>query len=517
MQWKEFQSTTLLEKWISLILQPSAQKVHFGFCYIACKNESKDPEEEGIYPDEFLLDEDNYLFDTIQILILPPSFLPALVDLNQGSQSVSSINFNVIFIDSVSRQHFFRSLPHTVRLFQELAANETQKTLVLDFELFQAVRSRTFETLQTLFAGEIDPLEKPFGVSEMPSETLKTEYLLKILKERGYTTLWLEDLCYKWEWGLSKDLRVHNKSLNREEIWQNLQTALQKASIDSLEITYAMCRILSENKVPDPFHGPDSICQNGKHQHEYLLEYLLHYQEAMLVARKPWFTFLETNVGHEGTGRRIQTIDIFLSRYLAQAARFQNTLTLIMSDHGNSYGEFLEKTTEGRMELFHPHLFMIIPNEVASVLGPHSVDALLTNQQQLISHLDLHYTLQALANNFKNAINPDHSAFNVTSRGLLDAVSSHRTCSHIPRIMPNLCICKNFDMPVDSDAYHALFAHQALGKINNEIQRQFKRTLPKGVARGFGYCQQLYLLSFKNVRKSFLEVLYVGFELIMNL
>ena len=502
LQWRKFISSNSLETWINGFLVQSGVRKHFGFVFIGCGGEWTD--FDGKHFDT--IDDEEMLapLEAMQILLLPPSVLT--INTHKESQATPEfdINFNFIFIDSVSRQHFFRSLPKTVKLFEKFS-NKSSGLRVLDFELVQSVRSRTFETLQVLFSGEIDPSVKPFGVLELPPEPLKTEKLLRMLKQRGYSTLWLEDLCYLWEWGLSKDLQVHNKTLTSKQTWEHLQQALARAGIDSLDVTYAMCRVLSENGVPDHFHGPDVVCLNGRHQHDYLLDYLWLYQETLAKDGRPFFTFMETNVGHEDTGRRIQTLDQSLSRYLQHAATLDNTLTIVMSDHGNSYGKFLENTMEGRMELFHPHLFMLVPRRVEALLGHAAMEALRTNQHRLISHLDLHYMLLSLA--LKEIKKPPiKHRYSTTSRGLLTVISSARTCNHIPRIMPNLCICENFDMPVDSDAYHALFAHMAVGKINNEIQQQYHQQVVQSGGkprRGFGHCRQLHLSAFNNVRKSF--------------
>ena len=61
---------------------------------------------------------------------------------------------------------------------------------------------------------------KPFGTYSNPYYPLPTEVLLGEYKAKGYETLWLEDLCWEWEWGLPKDLKVVNKSYaEHERVW----------------------------------------------------------------------------------------------------------------------------------------------------------------------------------------------------------------------------------------------------------------------------------------------------------
>jgi hypothetical protein len=459
--WRRFPSAPDLEQHLNKLLQPPEQgKKHFGFVLVGCGGEWMNYDGEEV---ETVSDDENVVFESVQLLLLPPSvpstsshsatpFVPLAASSRKRQKSklskrnqhakhaksspYSGINYNLIFIDSVSRQHFFRSLPKTVKFLESVSLNvktnldkdfesspqsrlknnrevvsskkESPSVNVFDFELVQSVRSRTFETLQVLFSGEIDPSVKPFGVLELPPESLRVEALWSMFKEQGYSTLWLEDLCYLWEWGLSKDLLVHNKTFTSQETWMKLQNTLRKKSIDSLEVTYAMCKILSENGVNDHFHGPDAVCYNGIHQHEYLLDYLWLYQDAMSDIGIPYFTFTETNVGHEDTGRRIQSYDKSFVRYLQHALTQKNTLTVIFSDHGNSYGPFLGQTEEARMELFHPHLFMLVPEKAATTLGERAMEALALNQRRLISHLDLHYMLMGLATNFKNKVPEKH-------------------------------------------------------------------------------------------------------------
>ena len=495
------------------------------FCLIRC-NESHSNnsghDHDNVYPDYSDLDLHQYQYShdldrtSPQILNLPPS--DGSVNGKKTRISKNFINFNLIFIDSVSRHHIFRSLPKTVKHFEEILQDHSQSKfsnkvpIVLDFELVQAIRSRTYESLQALFAGLVNPFEKPFSTLAMPPAPLKTEKLLKPLKDLGYKTLWLEDLCYLWEWGISKDLLVHDKKLSREETWKKLQKALSNGGIDSLGNTYAHCKILDQNGVNDHFHGPDKVCYNGKHQHYYSLDYLKLYQDAMHSSGQPYFTFYETNIGHEDTGVRIQDFDIDFVQYLEFLKSQDNTLTIIFSDHGNAYGKFMEKSQEARIELFHPFLFMILPKGVRNHLDSSGLHNVVTNQNRLISLLDLHYTLTylifGLTNQRHHLTKHDTSnfnkQFNVTSKGLFSKISESRTCSQMPRINPNLCICEGFETTATNSPYHFILALYAVGELNNHIQKQRRGGLRKGMRDigGFGRCQRLVVNRVENVRES---------------
>ncbi|KAI8797882.1 hypothetical protein BgiBS90_000185 [Biomphalaria glabrata] len=489
-----------LEQWD----EPSTPKF-YGYCFIRCQL-AKDLSKDDLGDD---LDKKVY---GEQLLVLPPQFTTS----NPAhSSSQNLININIIFVDSVSHQHFFRSLKKTVATLESINTDSSLLGHVLDFRLFQAVRSRTFESLQVLFSGQIDPLAEPFGTQDLPEERLVLEALLGKFKRKGYNTLWLEDLCYLWEWGIAKDLLFMNKSSHNSDTWVRMWGRLRECDVDSIDITLSMCRILQSNNVKDHFHGPSAVCFNGRHQHEYLLDYLKLYQQRMVNNHKPFFTFTMTNVGHEDTGRRIQSLDIALASYLLESLYLKNTLTIILSDHGNSYGAFFKESLEAQLELFHPFMFFIVPKDVAELLGTSALHNLSVNTDRLISLLDLHYTLKSLVDS-DASVPRAHKNYLVSPHGLFDIVSANRSCNNIPRIMPNLCICKNFEMVVENDSDYDLFAYFALGQLNNEIQRQVsKQQSVKGLdliynrnkqlMPGFKKCQRLVLLDAENIRKNFAE------------
>ncbi|WAQ97890.1 hypothetical protein MAR_022263 [Mya arenaria] len=490
-RWTTQESLAQLQDNIRLLLtQESA-----GYCLIHCGEEMADD-----YINDFSTAE-------YQILNLPP-----FVTRNEERQSDESkmINFNFVFIDSVSRHHFFRMLPKTTDVLDDINVRESNnKDMVVDFELIQGVKSRTFESLQTLFSGEIDPYSKPFGIQAMPKTILKIHKLLRPFKALDFKTLWMEDLCPFWEWGISKDLLVYDKFLENSELWQKLSKTLKKSHIDSFGNTHASCRILNRNGVPDPFHGPETVCYNGMHHHEYQLEYLTLYQKTLQKHSQNFFSFFETNVGHEDTGLRTKYLDSSLSEYLKFVREnLKSTLTVIFSDHGNAYGPYIEDTAEGRLETYQPFLFMIIPERVQSLFTRSQLDALIVNQQRLVSMLDVHYTIKYIIMQLspssagQNSVSEFNKQFNVTEYGLFKEVSRHQTCSLIPRVMPNLCICEGYDVPSDNYAYHYLLAQYFVGMMNNEILAQRSRSRGVTPVGGFGRCHRMKVQSVKNVQLS---------------
>ena len=90
----------------------------------------------------------------------------------------------------------------------------------------------------------------------------------------------------------------------------------------------------------------------------------------IVFAGKPYSSFFSCNVPHDEWGLRVKTLDSDLATHLEQVTQHQqsNTLTILLSDHGNAYGEF-PKYEQGRQETYHPVLYMIAPEKVQQILG----------------------------------------------------------------------------------------------------------------------------------------------------
>ncbi|KAL5012301.1 hypothetical protein ScPMuIL_010852 [Solemya velum] len=498
----KFNSSSHLERFIVSLIGRTSYQPGSAFCFIDCSLSQIEPED--LFDDDYDFD----LHSASQLLLIPIDFRLK----TKKHRKKKMININVLFIDSVSRHHFYRSMPNSVNVFENLNArymaadvDSVDAPLVLDFRLLQSIKSRTFESFQAFFDGFVNPYVKPFGTLSNPPDPLKVHPLLSSFKQLGYHTLWLEDMCWEWEWGISKNIGVVNKSLDHQELWLKFKHALQKTLIDDMGSTFANCDILRANNVKDHFHGPNAVCFNGRHQHEYHLEYLRNYQRTMIEMHLPYFSFNEINVAHEDTGLRIQTLDKDLAKYLHFASSQKNTLTMIFADHGNSYGSIMDHTPEGQIELFHPMFFVIIPKLVRSFIGDVRMRNLIKNQNRLISILDMHYMLKAFnskSNDYVSHTQNHHKIlkkFPIPPEGLLSEIPANRSCNDIPTIMPNICLCEGFDFPVQNDSQYALIADFVVGSLNNQLLRQQNMQRVPPVQRR---CKHLQTTAFQNVMVS---------------
>ncbi|XP_056407885.1 uncharacterized protein LOC130304158 isoform X2 [Hyla sarda] len=441
--WHKLKSTQELEVFINskLLEDYPLQEPHNGFCVIQCTNTA------GLY--------------VSQLLILPPILHTRRQQKNMHSNR-SLLNINILLLDSVSRHHFYRSLPRTIEEFRHLNKEYFTSGHVYDYELIQGIRSRTLESLQALFGGGKNVLPLVDALKEIHRIVDIHETLGKF-KGFGYETLYVEDLCWEYEWGLVKEQGALNLSAPYQERVKLFNEAIHRAGIDRIDVTYSSCLILRANRVKNQFHGSASICYNGIHQHTYLIQYMEYFISRFSSLHKPTFTFMILDTGHEDTGIRIKQLDKDLAAHVSFLAHQENTISFILSDHGNTYGEFLSASPEFHVEMFHPFLFVIVPDSTFTILGEAKMKALQVNQKRLISLLDVHYTFLGLLPSLEYPVNGD---------GLLSPVSLSRTCKDIPRLYPNICICQGSYRMEANSSYYALFAEFALGYMNKRIIEQ---------------------------------------------
>ena len=220
-----------------------------------------------------------------------------------------------------------------------------------------------------------------------------------------------------------------------------------------------------------------------------MLGYLLQYHQGWIDTPKISYTVL--NTGHDYTGKRIQTLDQDLSKFVKKMSDLENTLTILMADHGNTYTKYTHTMLEGRYEMFHPSLFMIVAPEVARILGKETIKSLRANQRRLLTMIDIHYGLKHIAS---LALRQQSK-----KKGILGTISPERSCDHLPLRLPNLCVCERWDIPVKNETTQVGILEFAVGTLNGKINEQRRVTRKEAIKQPSRNCQHLVPLYFRNV------------------
>ena len=392
------------------------------------------------------------------------------------------MNINMILLDSTARSHFYRSLPTVVQTFNEINKNLTAPAEILDFELFQSLHGHTAENIHALFTGTMFP--KHWTNEQRESVTLNPGVFFRKFASAGYRTVYQDDLCYDAGWGMKMDMGM-------PDTWNNFLERLSAAGIDNGGLTQSSCFILNHNNVKTPFNGPEGpLCFNGRFHHDYYLDYLHERHEAATRRGVPLVTFTGLNTAHDHTGRRVQSLDFDLSRFVRRMSRVENTLTILFADHGNTYTTYTHAVTEGRFEQFHPSFFIILPDGVKKMLGKQIVENLRDNQKKLLTMMDIHSALTTVPSALPQPV------------GLFGQVPADRTCDDLELRLPNLCVCEGWDTKTVNDTMRAGIVTFVVGTLNNRILAYQKKLRAIGSVPS---CRRLVPLRFENVRERSVE------------
>ena len=443
--WMRFQSVGELEEELPGIV--SQISIHgLDFCLIRCKEGRKTVK---------------------QALIFPPLLKRGVKTTHSSKRK---INVNIVLEDSVSRAHFYRSMPRSVQSLRNILKDSSFHATVLDFELVQSYASSTLPNAHFLMAGKLlkdGSQRRRNGISVLTEK----------FKQAGYQILMHEDLCWYDRWGsflspaYKRKVKPFTEGLKR--IFENYKQATN-LYLDNVGLSFLSCEILKDLNASNPFtmqKHKSNLCWDGRSLSEYLLFYARRFLS--LTDRNPEVSpaliYTHLNTGHEISGKRIRNDDIHLSRFLEEMARSENTLTIVLSDHGGKTTDYAIETLPGSLEVYSPMLFMIIPHKVAQRLGKEKTNALILNQKRLVTVADLHGMLISITE-----LTESSTAISETS-GLFRPVSATRTCADIKGLHSEaMCRCdgaKRFLNPKSLDVIW--LAEFAVGQLNNLIQEQY--------------------------------------------
>ena len=415
--------------------------------------------------------------------------VPLAIPTNMSHDGKKGINVNVLLLNAVSRRHFYRSLPNTIEAFRSINLNPKSTSNVLDFELYQALQTTAQEILLGFIAGK---------KNNSKSRTEKT--LLKQFRQAGYQTLWQNDQCWKSNVDFAQFFKIYDS--NNQNNLNNLKAKLMMDNVDSLGLTHSSCVMNDESAEENNELATQPICMNGKFQHDYLLDYIvqsLAYVNDRPLPR-PLFSMTSLSLGREESGRHVQVLDNSLATFVKKMASDKNTITMLISDHGNTFDMFPVQTMEGQYEQYNPFLFVVLPTFLAWRLGESKKKNLVNNQLKLIHIGDVYNMALSLVEKQKH-LNESHNS------GLFSEIDSNRNCAHLDLPSSSLCICDGWDSKQQPNTFHHIIAEFALGQLNNLIAGQYTNQQVQEVP--FVTCERLEGVLLRNISQKRIENGYI--------
>ena len=376
-------------------------------------------------------------------------------------------NINVMVLDSISRAHFQRALPHTAKVLKAINRSSRSGATVLDFKLFQSLAPFTFVNIKSFMSGKQ-------GYTSLKDRDIGFKVLFERLKQAEYQTTAQEDTCWYDKWGSiltgnrKRDTAIRNLHEKKAE-WRKFNQITHEYKPNSLGLSHSSCYILKKYGRTNMFNEGTSFCYDGKPLSSHLLEYAtsLHTSQESSVDAKPQFTYTHINIGHETTGKRACVVDKELSGMVTRLAKLNNTVTILWSDHGAKTTQYSIETMPGKFETYDAFLFLLFPNAVLKVIGEKRMTAILKNQKAIVSSVDLHATILALSGLSNHA----------RDMGLFSDKTWRRGCENLPVRGYSLCKCVNnyrfLNLKNRTDFFDVLWmAEFAIGTLNDRLNKQ---------------------------------------------
>ncbi len=348
----------------------------------------------------------------------------------------------LLVVDSASRRHAYRKLPKTI----DLMRNMTGEYSMFDFKIHNVIGDNSARNQVPLFTG--NNLMSFKGDKDNPGsvdgfyhgDALKGGSIYSYMSKLGYATMLGFEFCHQYFVNYIGD------KPDADHLVGNFWCGAKKFSGYSFEKT-----VLGQR------------CIGPKMSHEYMLDYILQFSSNYNEINQ--FIYAHLTTGHEATGTQIETLDDdltdFLTRYFQLAEKNNFELAIFMhGDHGMRYGEWYSNVA-AYQEHRLPAMFLIASNSLLDRMTD-SYDTLQHNTNRLVSKLDVHLTLRALAYmpyrfemsrhsfDYKKPKNSPRLQSAVSL--FLEKVPNYRTCEdvHIPSFW---CSCMSM-IELDSVAYN---------------------------------------------------------------
>jgi hypothetical protein len=291
--------------------------------------------------------------------------------LNTPNRSLSK-NFLYVYIDSLSRSHFYRKLPKLKKYIEGYYQTEGKKFRSYQFHRFQNLGYFT----------NINMIPVWFGVWWMINE--KGKYYVTSFKEKGFITGQSVNTCARGIFDFDTD--DHKKLA-----WDNYDHENVGMFCDP--------NFFGEDNPYTPFLGPYSVkrrCLHGDDSSQHVIDYTKLFWRTYKDEPKMFrMSFLDA---HEGTGEIVKYLDDKLVNFFTDMEKenlLDDTIVLFMADHGmNMPGVTgLLNGEDHQKEKYNPFLFLMIPDKISDLYGFNLSD----NEQEMITMWDIRKTLLHIA------------------------------------------------------------------------------------------------------------------------
>jgi len=320
-------------------------------------------------------------------------------------------NIFIVYIDSLSRNHFIRKLKTTGKLIDYLIRNRNNKFYNQIYDKYKFEQKvNTFQFFKYIsFKGYTQGNYLPMFYGTNITNIKKYKNFLEIAAKRGFITARTNGLCSK----------------------------------EPVDKTFSKVDYENSGIFCDP-HFRDTPekrnCYYGKDSCDYLFEFSSKFLELYKDERK--IVSLYSNDAHEGTFEQIKYIDNSLHNFLIEIlTKYFNDKSIIffMSDHGTGMPGIYDilRSEDKQFEILFGFFFLILPK------NSYYTENLIINEQRMMTPYDIYGTfIDIIYSDFEEKKYPEsfigQSIFNKIN-------GKERTCNkYYEYIKYPTCACKNY-------------------------------------------------------------------------
>ncbi|KAJ3021024.1 hypothetical protein HKX48_009343 [Thoreauomyces humboldtii] len=310
----------------------------------------------------------------------PPTAKAPVVVEEKGQDGELNVVF--VFLDAVSRRHFFRKMQKTVKTMERFAKpgvvdTPDESPVLHQFFRYHAIGLNTGPNTRALWS-DIPSNDKETGATPIWEDFHKD----------GYVTGRMDGVCEDW-----------NAFYNTAHFpTKELKTVPAAVSHEMIAFSCLPPYLPVGKGFAGNFAGSTSMkahCLSGQHIGWHMLDWLDIFVKEYYEKKSKFFVtgvFLE---GHEGSTEVIKTLDDRLSAFLDPSTSnldYNNTAVFVQADHGLHMGLNYIFFDNGHVEEVQPFSGVILPAWYTRKHG----DRIKDNQDRLVTAHDFWATMQGM-------------------------------------------------------------------------------------------------------------------------
>ena len=340
-------------------------------------------------------------------------------------KNTNSNNILFIFLDNLSRVHFYRQYKKTSKFLEEFLTYKGYSNKVEPNQKYHAFEFLKYHKFKGATLGNAIPMFS--GVYFMRNNNITMKSIVKDMKENGYITCNVQDVCHKELMSIGEIKEYSYIEFDHEYV---------SPSCDPNTYHYGF----------DLFNGENGIlrkCLYGKENFEQSLIYATKFWK--IYKNNKRFLRIVNTYAHEYIGEKSKYADESLFNFLNSlfiSNQLKNATVFIAGDHGFALMGIYKIINSADYNIeYHLPVFIIIVPDKTNITYEDQYSEIKKNQQTFITAFDIYYTIRYILFDEDYKKQPLNGNINDGECLFKYINEKERKCDKYKKI--SLCQCKN--------------------------------------------------------------------------